>query len=138
MTFHVVFALNVKQGISQEEKNSHQRILLLGYYFPLWVIIRRNHSLHAESASGEETQAFHYRKSSECQPQKFPVIQGKQAAPPQSWRLTTCREKANSQYPSVGPERLRVNLLGGQVDSGQLSECINDQMADGSLFKTKD
>lgn len=33
MTFHVVFALNVKQGISQEEKDSHQRILLLGYKF---------------------------------------------------------------------------------------------------------
>lgn len=27
--------------------------------------------------------------------------------------LTTCEGKANSQHPSVGPERLGVNLLGG-------------------------
>lgn len=33
MTVHVVFALNMKQGILQDEKNSHQRILLLSYKF---------------------------------------------------------------------------------------------------------
>ena len=33
MTVHVVFALNMKQGILQDEKNSHQRIPLLSYKF---------------------------------------------------------------------------------------------------------
>ena len=33
MTIDVFFALNVEQGISQDEKNSDQRILPLGYNF---------------------------------------------------------------------------------------------------------
>ena len=33
VTIDVFFALNVEQGISQDEKNSDQRILPLGYNF---------------------------------------------------------------------------------------------------------
>lgn len=45
-------------------------------------------------------------------------------ASPQSWRLTTCEGKANSQYLSVGPEQLRVNPLGRQTVGSFLSTYV--------------
>ena len=45
-------------------------------------------------------------------------------APPQSWRLRVWEGKDNSQAPSVGPERLRANPLGGWTAGSFLSASV--------------